>query len=118
MIDNLEIAERSEVGGTSVLRARAEKANWARNDARDQELVVCHGRSPFFIRIDRDVWDFQAFAPVVRPVAPFPFRLDGLLDVPFERLVPVFSASFDLLEIGVRVALDMLLSVQSRHLGC
>ena len=82
MIDDLEIREWCKIRTAAILRSRADETNGSRDNAGNQKLVVEYSRSSFSIRINFNMRDLQRCTAVVRSIAIFPIRFDGLFEIP------------------------------------
>lgn len=115
VVDDVEVAERRQIRGRAVRRARGNESHGPRRDGRDEQFVVESCRAVGGVGVDVYVRVGEAGARVVAAVAGLPGGLAGLGEGEGGRgvaLSPGGSAGFDFFEVSVRVAFDLGFAIE------
>ena len=108
MVDDLRIREWCQVRTAAILRPCAYEADWARNDRRDEQLVVERCGPAVLVGIDIHMLMLQTLSSVVRALAWLPVRLLRFCESPLLLCPPIWSPRFYVFEVAMWVALDVL----------
>lgn len=108
VVDDLEVAEGGQVGRGAVGGHGRDEGDGAGHDGRDEELVVVDGGAAVGVGVDGDVFRAgRAGGEVVGAGARRPRGRGRLGILEGGVAVPVGAGGLDLLEVRVRVALDL-----------
>lgn len=107
VVDHVEVAKGRQVGDGAVGARRAHESDGSGHDARDEQLVVEGRRAAGLVRVDRDVLGVFAILQPVGAAAKLPLGVRRLGVMKRRIRIPVGPRALDLLEVGVRVSLDL-----------